>query len=365
MSLSRRTVLASSTALAASTVISGCGPKSAAPIETATPTGPDPLAAANEILGRAKDLLITAYPETASSYGIDNGDNAGLKSKLTDRSAAGQAKIESDVRTLTAELAAVDTSALPDSDALNIQVVHRVFETATEGFDFKFGDNAILNANWSWRPTPYVVAQNVGAFVEIPSFLDSSHAIETGDDVEAYLARLEAYAGQLDGETERTRAAGEKGYIIPDFLLERTIGQLSGALAKDPAEWGLVTRMAGADITALTADAHSRAEAIARDKIAPAIARQVEVHQALVPKATSDAGVWAKPHGAEYYAWALGAATTTNMSPDEVHEMGKEELASLQARMEPILQSIGYTAGHSRRAYERAWRRSALCLFGR
>ena len=339
MSLSRRTVLASSTALAASTVISGCA---TIPNETSSS---DALVTANQVLDQAKDFLITAYPETASSYGIDKGDNAGLKSTLTDRSAAGQAKIESDVRTLTAELAAVDTSALPDSDALNIQVVHRVFETATEGFDFKFGDNAILNANWSWRPTPYVVAQNVGAFVEIPSFLDSSHAIETGDDVEAYLARLEAYAGQLDGETERTRAAGEKGYIIPDFLLERTINQLSGALVKDPAEWGLVTRMAGADITALTADAHSRAEVIARDKIAPAIARQVEVHEALVPKATSDAGIWAKPQGAEYYDWVLGAATTTNMSPDEVHEMGKEELASLQARMEPILQSIGYTQG--------------------
>ena len=349
MSLSRRTVLASSTALAASTVISGCGPKSAAPIETATPTGPDPLAEANEILGRAKDLLITAYPETASSYGIDNGDNAGLKSKLTDRSAAGQAKIESDVRALTAELAAVDTSALPDSDALNVQVVHRVFETAAEGFDFKFGDNAILNANWSWRPTPYVVAQNVGAFVEIPSFLESSHGIDTVDDVDAYLSRLEAYAGQLDGETERTRTAGEKGYVIPDFLMERTIGQLSSALAKDPADWGLVTGLtsktssfrgprSGPSYTELAAS-------IARDKIAPAIARQIEVHKALAPKATSDAGVWAKPEGEAYYAWALGAATTTDMSPDEVHEMGKEELASLQARMEPILQSIGYTEG--------------------
>ena len=345
MSLSRRTVLASSTALAASTVITGCGPKTTAPTEPTISASPDLLSAANQVLDKAKDFLLTAYPETASSYGLDKDNYAHLKSKLTDRSAAGQAKIENDVRALTAELAAIDTGRPADSDALNVQVVHRVFETATEGFDFKFGDNAILNANWSWRPTPYVVAQNVGAFVEIPSFLESSHAIDNSDDVEAYLSRLEAYAEQLDGETERTRAAGEKGYIIPDFLMERTIGQLSGALAKDPAEWGLVTRMAGADITALTADAHARAEAIAKDKIAPAIARQVEVHNALAPNATSDAGVWAKPEGVEYYAWALGAATTTNMSPDEVHEMGKEELASLQARMEPILRSIGYTQG--------------------
>jgi uncharacterized protein (DUF885 family) len=65
---------------------------------------------------------------------------------------------------------------------------------------------ALLNSNWSWRNAPYVVAQNTGAFLEIPGMLDEQHTVETRADADAYLARMEAYAGQLDGETGRLQA---------------------------------------------------------------------------------------------------------------------------------------------------------------
>ena len=68
---------------------------------------------------------------------------------------------------------------------------------------FPYGDVALLNQNWSWRNAPYVVAQNTGAFLEIPSLLDEQHTVEAARDAEAYLERLSAYAGQLDGETAR------------------------------------------------------------------------------------------------------------------------------------------------------------------
>jgi uncharacterized protein (DUF885 family) len=340
MSLSRRALLASSAAAAATTVLIACGDKTVLPAEQSSPDMPD---AANEILGQATDLLVRSYPETASSAGIDKGNYADLRDKLTDRSAAGQAKIEKDVKDMVAKLGTIDTSGLPADAALNVDVVRTMFETAADGFDFKFGDNAMLNYNWSYRPSPYVVAQNTGAFIEIPSFLDASHKIETAEDADNYLTRLEAYADQLDGESERVTAGGAKGYVLPDFLMAKTIGQLSGARAKDPASWGLVTGFAKkADKFGSFGE---QAATIAAEKIGPAIDRQIAAHQALAPKANSDAGIWAKPEGEEYYDWALKAGTTTNMSPDEVHQMGLDELASLQARMEPILQSIGYTKG--------------------
>lgn len=348
MSLSRRSLLTHSSAFAAASVLglNACRPKSATP-PVSDMADPAVLNSALQVLDQAKDFLITAYPETASSYGLDKGEYSGLKAKLTDRSPQGQAAIERDVRAIRAELGQIDKAALPDADALNVRVVERVFDTAAKGFDFDFGDNALLNANWSWRPTAYVVAQNVGAFVEIPSFMDSSHAIATTDDLDAYLERMSAYAGQLDGETERVSADGSKGYVLPDFLLERTINQLKGALDEDPANWGLVAGMAAkANALGLDGGAYAeRASRIAVDQIAPALARQVEAHEALMPQANSDAGMWAKPDGEAYYAWALGAATTTDMSPDKVHQMGLDELAALHARMEPILQSIGYTQG--------------------
>ena len=336
MTVSRRTLLQTSAAAAATTAlgVSGCAEPSAPAI------APKP-GQAQHFLDQATDLMLNAYPESASSAGIDTGKYAALKLQLTDRSPEGQAKIEGDVKDMLGKLKSIDLSALPADEALNVEVVTSVYEISAEGFDLPYGDMALLNSNWSYRNSPYAVAQNTGAFVEIPSFLDSSHSIKTAEDAEAYLARMEAYAGQLDGETERTRIAGDKGVILPDFLMEKTLGQLRGARAKTPESWGIV----GALASKLDGAYADKAAAIAAEKIGPAIDRQIAVHKALAPKATSEAGIWAKPDGEAYYDWALRAGTTTTMSPDEVHQMGLDELASLQARMEPILQSIGYTQG--------------------
>ena len=338
MTFSRRTLLGTSAAALAVSV-TGCGKPSGSAADSSYVAGN-----AKAVLDSATDMMIRSYPETASSAGLDSGKYGALKSKLTDRTAEGQAAIESNVRAALADLRAIDTSALPADDALDIEVTRTLFTTAANGFDFEFGDNAMLNSNWSYRPSPYAVAQNTGAFVEIPSFVDSSHKIANGDDVDAYLARMEAYAGQLDGETERVKRDGANGYVLPDFLLAKTLGQLEGARDASPGTWGLVSSVANR-AEGIDAKAGEKATAIARDAVLPAIQRQIDALSAFKSTANSDAGIWAKPRGDEYYDWVLQASTTTTMTPDEIHQMGLDELASLQARMEPILQSIGYTKG--------------------
>ncbi|WP_416878808.1 DUF885 domain-containing protein [Litorimonas sp.] len=336
MSVSRRTLLQTSAAAAATSALAftGCATQS---------TGAAPQSDM-DLMDQATDLLLNAYPETASSAGIDTGKYRYLKSQLTDRSPAGQAAIESDVRAMLAKLNQVDTAAMPEDEALTFDVVRSVFETAAEGFDLPYGDVALLNSNWSYRNSPYVVAQNTGAFVEIPSFLDSSHSIEEHSDADSYLLRMEAYARQLDGETARVRENGEKGVILPDFLMEKTLGQLKGADAKPAEDWGIVKTLA-TKTAEFGTPFGERAALLAEQKIRPAIKRQIAALETLAPRATSNAGVWALPEGDAYYDWALKAGTTTNMSPDDVHQMGLDELADLHAEMDPILRSAGYTNG--------------------
>ena len=330
--ISRRKVLQSSTALAglAAITVTGCG--------KAPMTKPD------NILQDVTNFMLKAYPESASSSGIDKGQYASLKSNLEDRSIAGQDAIKADVKTLLSRLRATNTASLSADEALNIDVVRTVFERSNEGFDYPFGDMALLNSNWSYRNTPYAVAQNVGAFIEIPSFLDSSHSIDKAEDAEAYLSRMFAYADQLNGESERVRRDGEAGMILPDFLMEKTLGQLKTAQARKSEEWGIVKSLTSrAD--AFGESFGKEARKIAEQKIRPALDRQISTLEALAPQATSKAGVWARPQGEAYYDWTLRASTTTTMSPEEVHQMGLDELAELQSQMEPILQSIGYTQG--------------------
>ena len=345
--LSRRKLMQTSAAIAALGGLGACDQSTEAPVKTGEMVPASdvlPNIDISDLMDDVVDFLLTAYPESATSMGLDKGKRKGLKSKLTDRSQAGQDKIEGDVRTLLKRMQSIKAADLSSDDALTLDVVRTQFETAASGFDFPYGDIASLNLNWSYRNSPYAVAQNTGAFVEIPSFLDSSHSIETKDDADAYLMRLSAYAEQLDGETDRARAFGEQGVIIPDFLMKKTLGQLKGAMDRDAADWGLVSAFA-AKTKDLGGTYGEEALALTREKILPAMERQIAVLEAQAPKSTSDAGLWAKPGGDAYYEWNIQASTTTTMTADEVHQMGIDELAELHGRMEPILQSIGYTKG--------------------
>ena len=347
MKLSRRNLLKASAAMASTALaVPACteSTPSDSSSDISVPGGQPRNSEVDILLSDATNLILDAYPESASSAGIDTGPYAAHKSKLTDRSPAGQAKIAADVKTMLARLNAVDENALQPDDALNVDVVRAVFEMSDKGFDQPYGDMALLNSNWSYRNSPYAVAQNTGSFIEIPSFLDASHLIETAEDSEAYLARMEAYVGQLDGESERVQIDGEQGVVLPDFLMQKTLGQLRRARERSPEEWGIVKSLS-AKAVALGDGFSSRAKAIATEKIGPAIDRQIAVLEGFAPNATSDAGIWAKPNGDAYCEWALQAGTTTTMSPDEVHQMGLDEVASLHGRMDPILRSIGYTQG--------------------
>ena len=340
MSLSRRHLLQTASAMGALGLI-GC--RESGMTSTAPNRASDANAAAQSVLDSAKDFMLNAYPETASSMGIDKVEYAGLRAKLSDRSPDGQAAIAKQARAIFGKLDAMNTDDISPELALDVEVVASTFKRSADGFEFPYGDMALLNSNLSYRNSPYVVAQNTGAFIEIPSFLDSSHSIDSAGAAEDYLSRMSAYAGQLDGETDRIRRDGEQGMILPDFLMAKTLGQLKTARAQAPKDWSIVKSLTSraAKYGAFDADAIL----IATDEIGPAMDRQIAALEALAPKAKPQAGVWAKPDGLDYYEWALGAGTTTNMSADEVHQMGLDQLAKLHAEMDPILRDLGYTDG--------------------
>ena len=291
-------------------------------------------------LSRMADAMLLDSPETASGLGVDTGARAALKSLLGDRSAAGQRTIVHHLRTHVATLERIDPKPLSPATRTDIDVVKTAFETALDGFALPYGDVAV----GGWRNTPYAVIQNVGAYLDVPRFLDSDHSIANRADADAYLARLESYATQLDGETQRVRAALALGVVPPDFLLDKTIRQLEHSVAGDPAGWDIVTSLSRRT-RAIPGDWTAQAIAIARDRVKPALERQLAAIRDSRKRANSDAGMWARPDGDAWYAWGLRASTTTTMTPDEVHARGKEELAALQAQMDVILQSLGYTKG--------------------
>jgi uncharacterized protein (DUF885 family) len=301
-------------------------------------------AAANRLIAEYAEELMVDYPESATSLGIDKDKRSALKSRLQDRSAAGQQAIAQRVAKRLDRLKTIDTARLGEAARIDVDVVRTAHEFAAQGFALPYGDSALLNSSWSYRNAPYVVAQNTGAFLEIPSMLDEQHTVDTPADADAYLARLEAYAGQLDGETGRLKTAATQNVIAPDFLLDKTLTQIKIARGGKIADWSLVQSLARRTKN-MSGDYAAKATRIATDKIAPALDRQIAELEAHRKRATSDAGVWKLPRGDEYYAWALRAATTTQMTPEQIHTMGQEELRALQSEMDGILKKQGLTQG--------------------
>lgn len=335
MDLTRRDWIAGA---AASTLAAALPARAQQPVAKALASPAD--RAAEAALSQIAESWLQDSPESATGLGIDTGPRAALKSRLGDRSAAGQRRLAEHLQAHVATLKAIDTAALSPATRTDVDVVRTAFETALDGFALPYGDVAV----GGWRNTPYVVIQNVGAYLDVPRFLDSDHGIANKADADAYLARLDSYAAQLDGETDRMRAASARGVVAPDFLLDKTLTQLGKARGGDPATWDIVTSLARRTKD-IPGEWTARATAIARDKVGPALDRQIAAVRADRAKATSDAGMWARPDGDRWYAWALRASTTTPMTPDQVHAQGRDELARLQGQMDPILRKLGYTAG--------------------
>ena len=299
---------------------------------------------AEAVLAAMAEELLAEYPENATGLGIDKDHRAGLKSKLADRSPDGQRAIAQSVARRLKRLKGIDLAMLPEAARIDVDVMRTAHEFALAGFAFPYGDVATLNQSWAYRNAPYVVSQNTGAFLEIPNMLDDRHTIDTAADAQAYLSRMEAYAGQLDGETARLRAAAARGVIAPDFLLDQAIKQMEMARGGNTADWLLVTSLAKRTKN-LPGDFARQADQIAREKVRPALNRQFDELTAHRKRATSDAGVWKLPDGDAYYAWALSAGTTTHMTPDEIHKMGQEQLKELQSEMDGLLKGLGATSG--------------------
>ncbi|MEO7026044.1 MAG: DUF885 family protein, partial [Caulobacteraceae bacterium] len=305
------------------------------------------LAYAQPASAASLDALLAAFaqadlrraPEEATSLGLDVGPLAGLRGKVSVASLEQIARDKADTAERLTRLRALGRRGLAGMPAVNYDTVDYIYaldDRANRRFDYGPGGSG----------APYILSQLTGAYQQYPDFLDTQQPVATKSDAEDYLSRLEGFAGLLDQETEVARHDGGLGVIPPDFVLDRALGQMR-ALAATPADSSTVvaslvrrTREKG-----IPGDWRARALAIYDGKVKPAVGRQIDLLASWRPTATHDAGVWRLKDGEAYYAISLEKGTTTTLSPDEVHAIGLEQVASLGARIDAILTRQGVAAG--------------------
>lgn len=292
------------------------------------------------LLDRIFNDRMTQSPESATALGLDTGKNAALKSQLSGRSAADEARDLTRAKRELAAIKAIDPATLGDNARLDYDIVTYQLERSIGGRErFTYGAAG-------GRYAPYRLSQLTGAYQDVPDFLDAQHRVRDAVDADAYLARLEAFATVLDQESERQRADAARGVFAPDYVLDTTLKQFAALRDKTPGETGLVASFkAKLEGAKLPAERVAQAEKIVANKIFPALDRQRALVTELRGKATHDAGVWRLPDGEAYYTAAAEAATTTRLTGGEIHRIGLEQVAEISGRIDSILKAQGMSTG--------------------
>lgn len=277
-------------------------------------------------------------PEGATQLGLDKGASAAARAKLNDQGDRGRAAVRAMTQDQLRRLRAIDAKRLSGADRINYETVLYTRESSARVQAFDFGASA-------YGPSPYVISQQSGAYQSTPNFLDTKHPIENAADADAYLSRLTAFATQLDDNTARMKHDVALGVVPPDFLLDKTLTQMT-AQRVPAGEALVVTSIAKrAKAKGLSDSYAADAAKIYSDRVLPAIDRQIAATRAVRAKATHDAGVWKFKQGDAFYAVALANTTTTRMSPEEVHKFGLDQAKMISDRMNDLMVKAGMSKG--------------------
>lgn len=337
--LSRRQLLSTAGATLA---LAGCAtarpatlPPAPAPLP---PAGPNANAQLAKLLDALFEELLDDAPELVTQLGLDKGARADAKRRLSDASIADLEKDRARTADQLARMKAIDRSQLTGMSAINYDsVIFGLANTDEANKRFKYGPEG--------AGQPYVLSQLNGSYRSTPDFLGNQHVIETKDDADAYLSRLEAYATQMDQETERTRHDVALGMIPPDFAIDGALVQMNN-LRTSPDRSPLVTQLeTKVKDKQIAGDYGAYASKIYLEKVRPALERQIALMKEIRPRATHDAGIGGRPDGEAYYALALRNSTTTTLSAAEIHQIGLEQARELSARADTILKAQGYSKG--------------------
>jgi len=236
-----------------------------------------------------------------------------------------------------AELARFDRRKLDESQRVSAAIL-----------EWQFNEDVKADAFTDHR---FIFHQFRGLHVRLVNFLSQTHPIRNRRDLENYLARLELVAGQMDEGIAQARDAGTRGFLMPDFITRSALGQFDRFLADAPARNVLVTSLAeraaklpgvsAADRAAFVA----AAEKIVTASVIPAFQRARALLEEQLPRTNDHAGLCWLPNGEAAYAYFLGHYTTTSLTPPEVHALGRQEVARIEARMDGLFQQLGYSEG--------------------
>jgi len=282
--------------------------------------------ALNDLLHEQWEYTMRTSPIYASILGDKRWND-----KLDDFS---QAAIDDNLvqsRKFLQRFEAIDTTGFPDQEVLNKELMVRDLKISLEGAPFK-----------SWEMP---VNQFYGIHVDAPQLV-SILSFATVKDYEDYISRLKQMPRLFDQNIVQMRKGMADGLMPPRILLEKVVAQADGIARTDAEKSPFANPFDKFPDSISAADRnHLHEEGIAaiRDSVIPAYVKFTAfVRDEYAPKGRTEPGVWSLPQGPARYAFAVKQSTTTDLSPEEIHQIGLDQVKEIEGRMLGVAKQLGY-----------------------
>jgi uncharacterized protein (DUF885 family) len=281
--------------------------------------------ALHDLFTSAWDQEMQERPEDASELGDRRWND-----RWTDRSPEAYARRDQNCHAILAKLAKIDRSQLSKTDQLNYDLFQKRYADRIEQYKVRW----------------FLMSFNQREGPQTSDDLGSSLRFETVKDYEDWLARLRAIPTALDEFTALLREGIRERMVHPRVIMERIPAQIDKQIVSDPTQSGFYkpfksfpSAISQADQQRLQQDARKAVE----QNVVPAFTKfkQFFVSEYL-PACYEQVGAWQLPHGEELYAQMIRHYTTTNETPEEVHQIGLKEVARINGEMNRVMQQTGF-----------------------
>lgn len=274
------------------------------------------------------ELLSTIVPHPAGIRYFDR--------RLTDASVAHETKMAARAARELDILRRYDRAALSPQQQLSYDILETFLQTSVDGRRWLFHD--------------YPINPTAGVQSELPSLMLSAHPLDSEADAASYVARLRGFDRKFTQLLETLELRRRNGLLPPRFVVEKSLQQMRELVTPPPHQNLLYSGFAERlDTLELPPERRQywldQAALAIVDSVIPAYMRLIAHMESLLPLAQGNHGVWALPDGDAYYAWAVRRATTSELSPDAIHQLGLAEVARIEAEMEPLLRGQGLSEG--------------------
>lgn len=202
-----------------------------------------------------------------------------------------------------------------------------------------------------WRYHRYPVNQMRGMHAGIPSFLINQHLIANLEEAQAYIARVNGTSQLLADVIVDLNIRADKGVLAPQFAFSHSIRDSKNIIVgiddnsgqENPLMTDFKSKIADLEIAEDTkAELIAQLDQALQQQMAPAYRKLIAVLEDLGERAGGNYGVWRLPNGEAYYNNRLKRITTTDLTAEQIHNLGLSEVARIQAEMREIMQTVGF-----------------------